>query len=205
MRVVVTLVTLALIISCDQIIPKMSTEKRTYVQSILQERAKKDSSFAADANSPIPAEQLVKFKGLRYFKVDPNLRLTAQLQKLAHSDSFKIMTSKGVERPIMRYGYFEVELQNRAHRLFVYKLLDIQDRYPNALFLPFLDSTSGKESYGGGRYLDLEVNESGLYELDFNRAYNPLCAYGRTIYRCPIPPEENRLPVSVRAGEKTWH
>jgi hypothetical protein len=72
------------------------------------------------------------------------------------------------------------------------------------LFLPFLDATSGTETYGAGRYVDLAPGLDGWYVLDFNLAYHPLCAYGRTDYRCPKTPEENRLPFAVRAGERGW-
>ncbi|MFQ5676033.1 MAG: DUF1684 domain-containing protein, partial [bacterium] len=84
----------------------------------------------------------------------------------------------------------------------VYKLLDVQSKYPGYLFIPFRDVTTGTESYPGGRYLDLQENDSQIYTLDFNLAYNPSCAYGKDGYSCPLPPAENTLDVAVLAGEK---
>jgi len=176
-----------------------------YIQSILRERAQKDSSFIHDKDSPIPQKELSSFKGLHYYPVDPAYKIECQLHILGVPDTFNILTSRGILRPTLRYGYFDFILLGKENRLYVYKLLDIQDRYPDYLFVPFLDETSGKETYEGGRYLDLKVNDSGKYVLDFNLAYNPLCAYGRKVYRCPIPPEENRLKIAIRAGEKKWH
>jgi uncharacterized protein (DUF1684 family) len=70
------------------------------------------------------------------------------------------------------------------------------------LFVPFTDATTGQETYGAGRYLDLDRTSTGIYVVDFNTAYNPYCAYNPT-YDCPVPPKDNRLPVPIRAGEKT--
>lgn len=165
-------------------------------------RREKDRSFKHDSDSPIPEEKKASFTGLSYFPIDLKYRFELPLHKNATPDTFKILTSAGVERHAIKYGYFAFEIDAQPCTLQVYQLLDIQSKYPDYLFLPFLDATSGKESYGGGRYLDFEENESGVYTLDFNAAYNPLCAYGKTGYRCPIPPAENRLAVAVRAGEK---
>ncbi|MFQ5632240.1 MAG: DUF1684 domain-containing protein [bacterium] len=115
------------------------------------------------------------------------------------------MTTNGKDRPALRYGYFAFEVEKNMHRLQVYKFLDNNSQYKPYLFVPFLDQTAGEETYGGGRYLDLEENETGVYELDFNFAYNPSCAYGRKEYICPIPPSENTLSIPIRAGEKAWH
>ena len=102
----------------------------------------------------------------------------------------------------MRYGYFEFQVGSKDCRLQVYRLEDSAARGAS-LFVPFRDSTSGQETYGAGRYIDLKENTSGIYDLDFNRAYNPSCAYNST-YSCPVPPAENTLKVAIRAGEKKY-
>jgi hypothetical protein len=112
-------------------------------------------------------------------------------------------TNTGEIRDGLRYGYIEFDAEGQRCRLQVYRLDDSGDSGKASLFIPFRDSTSGKETYGAGRYLDLDENTSGIYELDFNRAYNPYCAYGEG-YSCPIPPEENRLAIPIRAGEKIY-
>jgi len=112
-------------------------------------------------------------------------------------------TNTGEIRDGLRYGFFEFDAEGQRCRLQVYRLDDSGDSGKASLFVPFRDSTSGRETYGAGRYIDLDENASGIYELDFNRAYNPYCAYGEG-YSCPIPPEENRLAIPIRAGEKIY-
>ncbi len=176
-----------------------------YVRTIEHHRQQKDQDYKSN-HSPIPDENLNQFQGLSYFDVDPDYRLFVDMIRYDHPDSFDLITSQGEQRPAIRYGKVRFTLQKRQQDLQVYQLLDIREQYPNHLFLPFLDKTSGQETYGGGRYVELEADSSvaGRYILDFNLAYNPLCAYGRTIYRCPVPPQENRLDIAVRAGEKGW-
>ncbi len=184
---------------CQSSTPKVEDP---IVADIEHLRREKDQSFKNDADSPIPDDRKASFNGLSYFPIDLKYRFELPLHKNAAPDTCKILTSAGVDRDAIKYGYFAFEIETHPCTLHVYQLLDVKSKYPDYLFLPFLDATSGKESYGGGRYLDFEENESGVYTVDFNLAYNPLCAYGKTGYRCPIPPAENRLPVAVKAGEK---
>ena len=171
-------------------------------QDILQHRLQKDREFVESTNSPLPDRLKKDFDGLSYFPVDPRYHFQLGLQEYKEKSTFRIVTSSGVERMAEKYGYFDFTMESRACTLHVYKLLDIQDQFPNYLFVPFMDATTGKDSYGGGRYLDLEIADSGIYDLDFNLAYNPSCAYGKAGYNCPIPPDENRLEVAIKAGEK---
>jgi hypothetical protein len=101
-------------------------------------------------------------------------------------------------------GSIGFEREGAPHELQVYSLRDLPAEAWDSLFLPFMDATTGEETYPAGRYVELEKVEEGWYLLDFNQAYNPLCAYGREIYRCPRTPPENRLPIPVRAGERGW-
>jgi len=172
------------------------------VAQIEKHRREKDASFKISEDSPIPDERKTKFHGLSYFPIEINYRFQVRLQRYSQKVTFEIVTSSGMLRETMKYGYFKFEIDRRECVLQVYKLLDIQSNYPNYLFVPFLDTTTGKESYAGGRYLDFEENDSGIYSLDFNLAYNPSCAYGKAGYNCPIPPAENELNVAIPAGEK---
>ena len=176
-----------------------------YIKDIKMQRAQKDSLFLHGPDSPITENDLKEFSGLHYFPVNPKFVFEVHLNELPVQDTLQVLTSKGEERAAIRYAYFVFEYKEHYHKLFVYKLLDVMEKYPKHLFLPFLDKTSGKECYGGGRYLDLEENEFEEYKIDFNLAYNPLCAYGKDKYRCPIPPSENTVPLAIRAGEKKWH
>jgi hypothetical protein len=175
-------------------------------ETVLKNRAEKDAVLRTDSDSPIPEEMRASFTALEYYPYDPALRFTAKLRRYPDPPPIKIITTMGKERPAVKAGYLEFTWEGKRHRLQVYSLRD-KDIPPaewGNLFLPFLDATSGQETYGAGRYLDLEARPDDWYVIDFNQAYHPLCAYGRTIYRCPRTPEENRLPFPVRAGEKGW-
>jgi uncharacterized protein (DUF1684 family) len=169
---------------------------------IEKQRLTKDRYFAQSSNSPLPDNLKIDFSGLGYFPVDMAYRFRVPLVEYEDRHRFPIITSTGVERDAEKVGYFRFEMESKICSLQVYKLLDIKKKFPNYLFVPFRDATTGKESYGGGRYVDLQITDSGMYDLDFNLAYNPSCAYGKAGYNCPIPPEENRLEVAIRAGEK---
>ena len=112
-----------------------------------------------------------------------------------------VVTSKGTEQAYMKHGTFTFQLQGMTLRLAVYK--SAEDPFARSLFIPFSDETSGAETYNAGRYLDLEEQGGDDYQLDFNLAYNPYCAYNDQ-YTCPIPPRENKLPVKILAGEKNY-
>jgi hypothetical protein len=171
--------------------------------NILQERSAKDVAFKTES-SPIPPKDRSGFHGLSYFPVDPQLRFLVRLQRYPAPSRVRLGTNTGEIRSGIRYGYFEFKVGDQACRLQVYRLEDAPEDGGSMLFIPFRDSTSGRESYGAGRYVDLKENTSGVYDLDFNRAYNPSCAYNNE-YSCPVPPAENTLNVPIRAGEKKYH
>ena len=171
-----------------------------YVTEVEAFRADKDAWFRT-LSSPLPHEQRHDFTGLPYFPVEPALRFEElSLAPYAGTEpsAFQIPTSDGQLRPAHRAGTFEFELDGAPRRLTAY-VLDGGD--PDSLFVPFLDATSGHETYGAGRYLDLEAEADGSYALDFNLAYHPYCVYAPT-YSCPLTPAENRLPMRIEAGER---
>ena len=112
-----------------------------------------------------------------------------------------MVTSKGTKQLFNKVGYFEVVVGGKTIRPMAYQSAE---RIDPTLFVPFRDATSGKESYGASRYIDMEVEHNDEYALDFNYAYNPYCAYSEA-YVCPLPPPENWLTVEIRAGEKKYH
>ena len=169
---------------------------------IQESRRQKDHWFREAHDSPIPHAVRHGFVGLDYFPVDPALRFRARLVEHPTQEELTFPTSKGTEQRFVRYGYFEVPIGGQTVRVNAFRPVHVRGGH-DYLFVPFRDATSGKETYGAGRYVDLEVDPSGAYDLDFNVAYNPYCAYSDD-YVCPLPPPENWLPVAIRAGEKAW-
>jgi hypothetical protein len=174
------------------------------IHTIEQQRRDKDRYFKSDPQSPLPDKDKKNFRGLPYFPVNLKFRFEGPIHRYPKRETFEIIANDGEKRKTLRYGFFEFQLDGRQYRLQVYKLLDLPKHYSHLLFVPFTDATSGRESYGGGRYLDLEERPDNRYVVDFNLAYNPSCAYGKEGYSCPLPPAENHLPVRIEAGEKKW-
>lgn len=143
----------------------------------------------------------------RFFEVDPNYRVTAVVERIYDQIGFDMPTSNSSKQTYFRYGKIRFSLGDSSLELTLYqsKALMASKEYANYLFIPFTDSTTGDESYGGGRYLDVESTDIRNNQLvvDFNKAYNPYCAYASG-YHCPIPPAENHLNIAIRAGEKTF-
>ena len=173
----------------------------SYEDAVARFRADKDAYFKQAAGSPIPVGERATFDGLPYYPVDPGAYFEdLALQPYAGNEpsNFQIPTTDGQLRPAHRAGTFTFELGGEPRHLTAYVL---NDGDPTSLFVPFLDATSGTETYGAGRYLDLEPEEDGTYVLDFNLAYHPSCVYDPK-YSCPLTPAENRLPIRIEAGER---
>jgi uncharacterized protein (DUF1684 family) len=170
---------------------------------VYKERTEKDVFFMSES-SPLSPKDKQEFHGLHYYPVDASMKFSVQLHRYPAPARVRLGTNTGEIRNGLRYGYFDFQVEGQSCRLQVYKLDDALESGSNDLFVPFRDATSGHETYGAGRYIDLKENTSGIYDLDFNRAYNPSCAYN-TRYSCPVPPAENTLKVPIRAGEKEYH
>jgi uncharacterized protein (DUF1684 family) len=173
-------------------------------------RRERDRLFAQHPQSPIPTEDLARFSSVDYFPPDPTFRVPCRLEPMPSAEDIEIDTG-GPDGVIhyRRLARAHFELAGEECALTVLSLVG----YGGGLFVPFRDGTSGKETYGGGRYLfDTIKNHipmpppevgAGLTELDFNYAYNPSCAYNH-LWACPLAPQENWLPVPAAAGEKTY-
>ena len=171
-----------------------------YDEHLTHERAAKDAFFRGSANSPIPMRDRAQFDGLAYYPVDRVWRFEElRLTELAGDadTAFKIATSDGGSRSARRLGALTFPLRGRPRTLVAYDL----GSGDGSLFVPFLDATSGTETYGAGRYLDLHPEPDGTFVLDFNDAYHPYCAYSPD-FSCPLTPAENRLPDRIEAGER---
>jgi uncharacterized protein (DUF1684 family) len=167
-------------------------------------RKQKDKFFAENEDSPLQHEDRHHFHGLNYYPVDLTFRVNATLVQEPHPGIFKVQTTTGDFKEDTRLGRLEFEIDGQQLRLTAFLPPSDEPLHGNRLFVPFRDKTSGKETYGAGRYIDLNKRASDQYTLDFNRAYNPYCAYS-PYYSCPLPPGENNLPIEVRAGEKSFH
>ncbi|MBE2234718.1 MAG: DUF1684 domain-containing protein [Anaerolinea sp.] len=160
-------------------------------------RADKDRFFAADAHSPLTEDQKRSFNSLRYFPENRALRLKVAIEEFPTKEAITLQTTTGAAQIYTRFGRikFRVEKQDVALTIFT---------SGNGFFLPFADSLAGSETYGAGRYLELEPLGKGKFLVDFNYAYNPYCAYNEA-WSCPVTPAENRLKAPIRAGEKIFH
>lgn len=145
----------------------------------------------------LPAARRAAFDGLRFFRHDTHARVRAVLEQVQPVTRLTLATSDGRARPASRVGTLRFLLPGGEGVLTVFRLDDAPDPH---LFLPFRDATAGSETYGAGRYVEVHPLAGGLVEVDFNRAYNPDCAYGIAA-SCPVTPAENTLPFAVRAGE----
>jgi len=169
------------------------------ITKLLEERSARDAAFRASSDSPIPAARRADALPLRYFPPDPAFTVPAVLQPVPSGDIVEMPTSTGQIRPMRRVGVLAFSLKGRPLRLAAF--VEPGEGRPERLFVPFADETSGRETYAAGRYLDLDRTPTGIYVIDFNRAYNPFCYYDPR-FDCPFPPKENRLPLRVTAGEQ---
>jgi len=188
-------------VSCTSGPPPPAVDDRPYDARIQAFRAEKDASFRSGSDSPIPAADRAAFTALLYFPIDPHYHVPAFLttDPNAAPAVITLQTSSEVPRKMRRVGRLGFSLGDSSYTLTAFA--DLDDTLNKRLFVPFADLTGGTETYKGGRYLDLERTPTGIYDLDFNRAYHPYCVYNPT-FECPVPPRENRLPVAIRAGER---
>jgi len=173
-------------------------ETKDYTAKISAERASKDKLFE-QSDDPVPTARHTEFLPLAYFPIDPDFDVPAQLKPADDRRVFDMPTSTGTQRKMRRVGALQFTLKGQPMTLTAFVEADAKTL--DRLFVPFNDMTSGTETYQGGRYMDLDRTPTGIYEVDFNRAYHPYCVYNVS-YECPIPPPENRLKVSISAGEK---
>lgn len=145
---------------------------------------------------------------LQFFPANERYRAVANFEFLENGDWFQIPTSSGKTKTYRPCGKLRFMINDTVQTLYVYQSQNLLQtiQYKDYLFVPFTDNTTGKETYEAGRYLDLKLTDikHGTVVIDFNKAYNPYCAYVSGVYSCPIPPKENRLQVKIQAGEKKY-
>jgi uncharacterized protein len=173
-----------------------------YNEQIKKERSEKNSFMSSAGESPFSAAPK-KFKGLQYFPIDIKYKVVADLTPIKDREVVILKTSDGKEDRYINYAYADFQLNGKKNKLLI---LEVATMGPSRgkLFLAFGDETSALETYGAGRYLDIEkVPGATTITLDFNKAYNPYCAYNES-YTCPLPPAENLLSIPIKAGEKNY-
>jgi len=156
--------------------------------------------FADKQSSPLTDADFAKFSSLQFFPIQKKYRVKAKFTLTPNEKPFEMLTTTSRLAKYVKYGIADFTIDNKKLALNIYKNVDGKDY----LFLPYFDKTSGKESYAGGKYIELEPPKDGFIIIDFNQSYNPYCAYNHK-YSCPIPPDENRLDIAIKAGVKKFH
>jgi len=175
------------------------------VKEILLFQNKLNEEFQNPETSPLPDRYRKDFESLDFFEPDTSFRVIASLERTVDAIPFMMPTTTERLSEEVVYGIAHFTLNGKKYSLEIYQNLELNEieEYKDYLFLPFLDNTNGEETYAGGRYLDLVIPEGNSIILDFNRAYNPYCAYNKK-YSCPIVPKRNFLNTKITAGVKSF-
>lgn len=184
-----------------------TTQKTTYEDEIKLVQYALNTEFADASTSPLTTEDLKTFKGLDFFEINEIYKVEAKFVRTPNSPIIEMRTTTEEKQLYKKYAIAHFILNGKELELSIYQSLDLirNPRYNNYLFLPFNDATNGTLTYGGGRYIDLEIpsEERETIVIDFNKAYNPYCAYNHK-YSCPIPPSENNLSITIPVGIKDF-
>jgi uncharacterized protein (DUF1684 family) len=164
-----------------------------------------NAEYKDATKSPLKDKDRKDFTGLDFFKFDSIYVVSAILKRSPDSDWFDMKTTTSRVTNERVYGILSFVLKDGTYKLNVYQGKDLMNKegFEDYLFLPFLDNTNGDTTYGGGRYIDLRISEDDIIIIDFNKAYNPYCAYNEK-YSCPIVPRVNYLSIEVKAGVKAF-
>jgi len=169
-------------------------------------QANLNKEFANREESPLTDEDFKVFQSLEFYTIDEKFIVEAKLVRTPKEKVFKMKTSTTRLPEYKKYGELLFQIDGKSFKLNVYQNIELSKKegYEDYLFLPFSDLTCGKESYIGGRYIDMRIPKTKTVTIDFNKAYNPYCAYNHK-YSCPIVPLENDLPIEILAGVKKFH
>lgn len=185
-------------------------EASKQIQEIEKFQKDLNKEYLDQKETPLRGDNFAKFKQHPFFPIDLKYRVTAEFIKTENPQPFDLPTSSGKSKSYQEFGKATFTLDGKAYTLTVYQSLDLMklEQYKDHLFLPFRDETNNKETYGGGKYMDLKIPSGNTIVLDFNQSYQPYCAYNAYDYNCPVVPEENKLAVEIRAGvmyEDVYH
>ena len=176
------------------------------VSAVAKFQTELNEEYADAKKSPLTAEDLAVFKTLDFYPIDEKFFVVAKFLRTQKEKTFEMETSTDRKPLYVKYGELAFSIDGRDFKLNVYKNIELSKKkeYKDYLFLPFSDLTSGKESYIGGKYIDLRIPKGDTIVIDFNTSYNPYCAYNHK-YSCPKVPLENDLDIEIKAGVKKFH
>lgn len=212
MRISITVLIFCVMVSCGQ--EKKYHDAKPNIESITKSDKLADillfqeelnSEFKNPESSPLPDRFRIDFESLEFFEPDTNYIVEAELVRTPEALPFSMPTTTGRESTEVVYGIAKFTLNGKDHELEIYQSPELitQAEYEDYLFLPFTDNTNGQETYGGGRYLDLRIPKGNKIILNFNKAYNPYCAYNKK-FSCPIVPKVNNLDTEIKVGVKAF-
>ncbi len=201
MRYIAFIFILSFFISCNSNDKRPLMGETEYQQTL-------NASFKDATSSPLKKKDLKNFKGLDFFPVDSSFIVLSTFTKIENSPIFKMPTNTGREPFYKEYGLLNFTIKGKEFQLTLYQDQDetLDEKYKDDLFLPFTDTTSGNETYGAGRYINLkttDINPDGTFILNFNNSYNPYCAYNEK-FSCPLTPRKNHLDIEIKAGVKSF-
>ena len=197
----IILLLIILVTSCSQ----KKIKFNNYIATIKDFQYEMNIEFADAEESPLTEQGIKDFTELDFFTIDSTYKVIAKFELDKNPRLFEMPTTTE-RKPIYKtFGTATFELEGKELILHIYQNQDLIKKpdYTNHLFIPFTDQTNGSESYGGGRYIDVEIPAGDSIVIDFNRSYNPYCAYNDK-YSCPIPPKENDLVIEIKAGIKAY-
>lgn len=199
--VITFIVIIVITVGCGK---NYSPEEKEYIIKIEQHRAEYNNYMKNNSNSPFNFKGKVEFHDLNYFDIDPDFVFKSKLTEYNTKDTITVFGTKGEERKSVKFGYLIFSKNNKEIKLNVYQSASKKGMIYYSIW--FTDETTNKESYGVGRYIDFEKvdDPNYIYEVDFNKAYNPYCAYSPD-YSCAIPTKEDFIPLAIKAGEKKFH
>ena len=179
-----------------------SQSEKKQIAQISKFQKELNDGYTNKKETPLRGDNYTKFTKHPFFPVDLKYRIKAQFTRTENSVPFDLMTSSGETKPYRAFGNATFAQNGVTYILNIYQSLDLVKTrgYEDYLFLPFRDETNGKETYGGGKYIDLRIPDGNEIVIDFNQSYQPYCAYNAYDYSCPIVPEENFLPLRIEAG-----
>jgi len=196
------LFSIILILNASQLVAQNSSK----VADIIAFQKHLNLEFTNPEESPLTSEDIIEFEALDFFEIDTTLVIEAEFVRTPYESTFSMPTTTDRMPIYVKYGEAYFQLKGQSFKLNIYQNQELitKPEYVDYLFIPFTDATNGETSYGGGRYLDLSIPTGNTITLDFNKAYNPYCAYNGK-YSCPIPPSENNIAVAISAGVKAYN
>lgn len=174
-----------------------------HIKEVVAHQNEQNAEFANPEETPLTKKDLKKFEALEFYPINTKFRVEAKFIRLENEEPFEMPTSTARKPIYVKYAEAHFFIDSQSFVLTIYQNVRLAklEGFKDYLFLPFNDLSNGFGTYGGGRFMDCKIPQGDTIIIDFNKAYNPLCAYNHK-YSCPIPPEENKLDIEILAGVK---